>query len=100
MANIELDKVQIQKEKTLLDIENKIEQLKLEIKNADSHVNSTKKVLSFLSQNFEASNLKYEEGFINYSQFLEVKNKLIKTEMELLQAQFQLAFKVKIFELY
>lgn len=100
LANIELDKAEIQKEKTLLEIENKIEQLKIEIDNADSQIHATEKVLNSLQQNFKVATLKYEEGAINYSQFLEVKNKLIKTEMELLQAQFEYTFKVEILELY
>tara|TARA_B110001469_G_C9587123_1_gene291292 strand:- start:378 stop:1238 length:861 start_codon:yes stop_codon:yes gene_type:complete len=100
LANIELDKAKIQKEKTLLEIENKIEQLKIEIDNADFQIVTTRKVLHSLKQNFEAATLKYEEGAINYSQFLEVKNKLVKMKMELLQAQFEYAFKMKILRFY
>jgi outer membrane protein len=100
LANIGLDKAQIEKEKTLLVIENKIEQLKIEIDNASSQIYATEKVLNSLQQNFKVATLKYEEGTINYSQFLEVKNKLIKTEMELLQTRFEYAFKVKILTIY
>jgi outer membrane protein len=100
LANIELDKAKIQKEKILLEIENKIEQLKIEIDNANSQIVATEKVLHSLKQNFEATTLKYEGGIINYSQFLEAKNKLVKTKMELLQAQFEYTFKVKILQFY
>ena len=100
LANIELDKAQIQKEKALLEIENKIEQLKIEIDNSNAQILATEKVLNSLQQNFKVATLKYEEGVINYSQFLEVKNKLIKTEMELLQARFEYAFKLEILDIY
>lgn len=100
LANIELDKAKIQKEKTLLEIDNKIEQLKIEIDNANSQIVATKKVLNSLTQNFEAATLKYEEGMINYSQFLEAKNKFVRTKIELLQAQFEYAFKMEILGFY
>lgn len=100
LAQIELNKTQIQKEKTLLEIENKIEQLKIEIDNAEYQIKATKNVENSLEENFGVATLKYEEGAINYSQFLEAKNKLIKTRMELLQARFEYAFKADILEYY
>ena len=52
LANIELDKSRVQQEKTLLEIENKIEQLKIEIDNARYKIQATEKNFKFLPAKF------------------------------------------------
>ena len=49
LANIELDKSQLQQEKTILEIENKIEQLKIEIENANLIQSLSKPISEFSS---------------------------------------------------
>lgn len=60
---------------------------------------SNKSHLAF-KESFTYASSRFEQGVINTIEFNDAKNKLIKSESELLQAKYDLLFKIKILDFY
>jgi len=87
---LELEQLKLDKEKQKLEIQNKIEQLKMDIKNSSSQFNSIKAVVKANEINYHNSQVQFENGVITYSNLLEVKNNLFKAQSDLIQAKYQM----------
>jgi len=77
-----------------------MEQLQIEIDNAQSQEKASAIALKTIRKSFEITTMKYEEGFINYTSYLEIKKKLANARLEYLQAKMQYLFKTKILSYY
>ena len=100
LSKIEVDKNQVEKEKAMFEFKGKIEQLNIDIINAQAEKNASEKAFQSISKIMEITTLKYEEGEINFSTFLEVRNKLFKVKTELQNSKINLLFKQKTLRYY
>lgn len=97
LAKIEKSRIQIQLNDTKLNLENKIVQASIDIKNIINQINVSEYALKSLKELYELNQIKYDQGLIDISKILEVKNKLYETEIEFAKAQIEYVFKTKIF---
>jgi outer membrane protein len=97
---IKLEQYQIEKEQLMLELNQKIELLKLEINNLDAQLNSLQFVLESNQKNYSNANLQFENGYTTYTQLLEIKNKLFKSQSEMLQTKYTLYSKMLILGFY
>lgn len=97
---IKLEQLQIEKEQLVLELNQKIEQIKLEINNLNAQLKSLQLVLESNQKNYSNANIQFKNGYITYTQLLEVKNKLFKSQSELLQTKYTMYSKSLIFGFY
>jgi len=97
---IKLEQLQIEKEQLVLELNQKIEQLKLEINNLNAQLKSLQLVLESNQKNYSNANIQFKNEYITYTQLLEVKNKLFKSQSELLQTKYTMYSKSLILGFY
>ena len=97
---LEMSQLQLDKEQKKLMVQNKIEQLTMDVSNANAQFQAARAVFSAAKRNFENSQIQYDNQVMNYSQLLEVKEKLFKAQSELIQAKYQRKFKELILSIY
>lgn len=100
LSKIELEKSRVAKEEALLELQNKIEQLQIEIINAISELEASAVALESAKLSFQAAEIRYKEGLISFMEYTEVKTRLFRSKLELLQAKFLYKFKLDILECY
>lgn len=97
---LELKQMQLDKEQQILIVQNKKEQLTMDVSNAKAQYQSATVVFDAAKLNFDNTQLKYDNQIISYTQLLEAKERLFKAQSELIQAKYQMKFKVTILEFY
>jgi len=100
LNKIEIEKTTIQKEQTIMELQNKMEQLNIEIENAAMQKNTSEVALKTTQKSLEIAQLKYEEGIINFTDFLEIRKKHFEAQSQFTNAQFEHLFKMKILGYY
>lgn len=99
-AKIEMERTRLEKVQLTQDLSYKIEQLQIELVNIKGNMEALKIALNSSEAAFESATLKYENGYIKFTEFLEVKNKLFNTQSELTQMKVELFFKQLVLTLY
>ena len=87
---LESEQLKLDKEKQVLEIQNKIEQLKMNVSNSRAQFNSLKSVVKANEINYQNSLIQFENGVIAYFTLLEAKNRLFKAKSDLTQVKFQM----------
>ncbi len=75
---LELERVRIEGEQSLLEYDNRIQQFKMDVANATSLYESAKQLQVSSKLEFENSQIKYDNGVINFVTFIESKNVFLK----------------------
>ncbi len=97
---LQLEQLKLDKQKQALEIQNKIEQLKMDVSNFNAQLNSLKAVVKANQMNFYNTQIQFENGYITYNELLEVRNKLFKSQSELLQIKYSKYSKALILDFY
>jgi outer membrane protein len=102
-----IDKARIQRMSAELTVESTKQQINKNIQQAFADVNaglkkynSTQKALDAMTEAFNYTKAKFDNGLVGASEFNDLKNKLIKTQSDLLQAKYEYVFKTKVLEFY
>jgi outer membrane protein len=99
-AKIEMERTRLEKIELTQDLTYKIERLQIELVNIKGNIEAMKIAVRSAEAAFESATLKYENGYIKFTEFLEVKNKLYSTRNELTQLKVELLFKQTVLILY
>lgn len=99
-SKIEIERTRIEKTQLIQSLAYKIEQLQIELINIKGTIEAMKMALSSAEAAFESATLKYENGYIKLTEFLEIKNKLFATQRELTQLNVELLFKEMVLRVY
>jgi len=89
---LELERVRVEGEQSLLEYDNRVQQFKMNVSNAISLYESAKQLQVSSKLEFENSQIKYDNGVINFVEFMESKDAFFKAESEMIQAKYQLEF--------
>jgi|SRR5690554_640778 len=100
LKELSLADLNIKNQQERQQIIQKIEQIKLEINSLSSQLDALSKVEVSTKKNLDNFQLRYENGEVDYTQFLEAQNKYFKAKSDLIQVQFELQFKRKILSFY
>jgi outer membrane protein len=99
-AKIEVEKAKINQERTDQDLQNKVEQLEIDIDNAKSELVLSEKALKSAQLFSENAKLKYENGAMNFATYNETSTKLFVAQSNFIQSKFQYHFKNKLMAIY
>jgi outer membrane protein TolC len=100
LAQIELERIQLEKEKLKQEITTKIEQIKLNVSNYKAQLTALESVRESNRVNYNNYQIRYENGNITYTDLLEVKDKLFKSQSDYIQTKYQLVANQIIFGFY
>lgn len=100
IRELELKELDVNKQSTYNEMEQKLAQLKVEISNAGTQLQSLEVVSQSALLHFENSKLLFETGNNTASELEEAKNKLFNAQSDLLQTEYQLLFKKIILGFY
>jgi outer membrane protein len=102
-----IDKAKIQKlnaeltvESTKLQIQKNIQQAYADASGALKKYAGTQKTLEAMQESFKYTEQKFNVGMVNTTDYNTAKNKLIKTQSDLLQAKYEYVFKTKVLDFY
>ncbi len=102
-----IDKARIQKLNADLTVESTKLQLQKSIQQAYADANaslkkygSTQKALDAMQESFKYTEQKFNVGIVNTLDYNTAKNKLIKTQSDLLEAKYEYVFKTKVLDFY
>ncbi len=100
ISKLELEQLKLDKQKQALEIQNKIEQLKMDVSNFKAQLNSLKAVVNANQMNFDNAQIQFKNGYITYNELLEIRNKLFKSQSDLLQIKYSMYSKTLILSFY
>jgi outer membrane protein len=100
IIQLEEQQILLNKEKLTLDLENKINRLKMDVENYSSQIKALKLVLNAQQVAYNNSEIQFEKGFITNNQLLEVKTKLFQAKSELIQSKYKLIASQTILSFY
>lgn len=102
-----IDRARIQKLNADLTVESSKLQLQKNIQQAYADANAslkkynaTQKALDAMQESFRYTEQKFNVGMVNTNDYNDAKNKLIKTQSDLLQAKYEYVFKTKVLDFY
>lgn len=99
-AKITRLKTEINRKRITRDLQNKVSQLKIEIKNEKFQLLSAMKALKSSETVLENAQLKYRNGIINFITFNEFSTKLFLAKSNYIQVKYNLFFKQKLLQQY
>lgn len=86
---------QLQKEQQLLDekqvklmIERRLEELKLNVRNSIAEYELSQSLLDLMKTNFEHAEIRFDNGKLPYSDYLEVKQRMYEAQSNLVQLKY------------
>ena len=88
-SKLELSKINIQKQKTLLNIKSQIQKAISEIKSAESKIKALEKQLKFLKKIEDVEKTKYEEGISDLYDYLYAKSQKLIAESSYYSAIYE-----------
>jgi len=97
---LELEQLKLNNKKQRLEIQNKLEQLKMDVTNSNSQYISLTAVVKTNEVNYQNSQIQFENGIITYSRLLEVKNRLYKAQSNLIQSKYRAKMNELILDYY
>lgn len=97
---LELKQTLLDKEQQKIEVRNKLEQLRMDVSNAQAQYQSAESVYLATKKSFENRELEHENGKVTYSQLMEEKNRLFKAKSELIQARYLTLFKQLVYNVY
>ncbi len=102
-----IDRARIQKmnaeltvESTKLQVQKNIQQAYSDANAALKKYNASLKALTAMQESFKYTQQRFDVGMMNSNDYNDAKNKLIKSQSDLLQAKFDYIFKVKVLDFY
>ena len=81
-------------------MQNKVEQLKIDIDNTKLELASSEKALKSAQLSSKNAKLKYENGAMNFATYNETSAKLFIAQSNFIQAKFKHHFKNKLMAIY
>ena len=99
-AKIQLLSAELTVESTKLQIQKNIQQAFADANGALKKYTSTQKALDAMLESFKYTEQKFNVGMVNTNDYNTAKNKLTKTQSDLLQAKYEYVFKTKILDFY
>lgn len=100
VKELEMKSFQFEKEYEINQLQFKLQNLSLEIINLDNQVTALQSVYESALLNYKNFDILYNTGNITNLQLTEAKDKLSKTESDLVQARYQLMFKEIVLGFY
>lgn len=100
IRELELKSLAVDKQSEYNQLKQKLEQLSLDISNLSDQLKVLEKAYQSALLNYNNFQIRYENGDISFAQLIENRNKLMSTESELLQANYQLLFKQTVLGFY
>lgn len=97
---IQIENAKLERDKIIWEMSSTILQLQIDIKNAQSELESSIYVLNLTKLDFDQAENKYQAGQINYSEFLMKQDQLFAAQSNVVQAKYNYYFKMKILHLY
>lgn len=102
-----IDRARIQKLNAELTVESTKQQIQKNIQQAYSDANAalkkysaSLKALNAMTESFKYTQQRFDVGLMNSNDYNDAKNKLIKSQSDLLQAKFDYIFKTKVLDFY
>lgn len=102
-----IDRARIQKlnaeltvESTKLQIHKNIQQAYADANAALKKYNASNKAMTSIQESFKYTQQRFDVGMVNTNDYNDSKNKLIKSQSDLLQAKFDFIFKMKVLDFY
>ncbi len=99
-AKIQKLNAELTVESTKLQIRKNIQQAYADASGALKKYSSTQKALDAMLESFKYTEQKFNVGMVNTNDYNTAKNKLIKTQSDLLQAKYEYFFKTKVLDFY
>ena len=99
-AKIAVMSAQNDLQKTQNQLRKEVEQVRADVIAAEKQFLFAKKSTEALQESFNYNQQKFNEGMLNVYDYNDAKNKLIKTESDLLQAKYDYLFKLKILDFF
>lgn len=102
-----IDRARIQKlnaelavESTKLQVQKNIQQAYADANAALKKYNASLKALDAMQESFKYTQQRFDVGMMNANDYNDAKNKMIKSQSDLLQAKFDYIFKMKVLDFY
>ncbi len=99
-AEIQIERASLQLETTRRELLNTIEQLNIDISNAKAELELSMELMAIATLDFSNTERKYEQGVINYTDFLAKKDILYQSQSNLVISKYNYYFKTRIKALY
>ena len=99
-AKIAVMSAQNDLQKTKNQLRKQVEQVRADVIAAEKQYEFAKKSAEALQESFTYNEQKFNEGMLNVYDYNDAKNKLIKTQSDLLQAKYDYLFKIKILDFF
>ena len=99
-AKIAVMSAQNDLQKTKNQLRKKVEQVRADVIAAEKQFQFAQKSADALQESFTYNEQKFNEGMLNVYDYNDAKNKLIKTQSDLLQAKYDYLFKIKILDFF
>lgn len=102
-----IDRARIQKlnaeltvESTKLQVQKNVQQAYADANAGLKKYNASLKAIEAMQESFKYTEQKFNVGLVNTNDYNDAKNKLIKTQSDLLQAKYEFVFKTKVLDFY
>ncbi len=102
-----IDRARIQKmnadltvESTKLQVQKNVQQAYADASAGLKKYNASLKAIEAMQESFKYTEQKFNVGLLNTNDYNDAKNKLIKTQSDLLQAKYEYVFKTKVLDFY
>ena len=99
-AKIAVMSAQNDLQKTKNQLRKQAEQVRADVIAAEKQFQFAQKSAEALQESFTYNEQKFNEGMLNVYDYNDAKNKLIKTQSDLLQAKYDYLFKIKILDFF
>ena len=99
-AKIAVMSAQNDLQKTKNQLRKQVEQVRADVIAAEKQFQFAQKSAEALQESFTYNEQKFNEGMLNVYDYNDAKNKLIKTQSDLLQAKYDYLFKIKILDFF
>ena len=99
-AKIAVMSAQNDLQKTKNQLRKQAEQVRADVTAAEKQFQFAQKSAEALQESFTYNEQKFNEGMLNVYDYNDAKNKLIKTQSDLLQAKYDYLFKIKILDFF
>lgn len=99
-AKINMESAKLKRDQAVLDLERTIQQSYTDAVGALKKYNATEKSLLALRESFKYTEQRFNVGMTNSVDYNTKKNTVLKAESDLLQAQFDYIFKLKVLDFY
>ncbi|HLG33369.1 MAG TPA: TolC family protein [Bacteroidia bacterium] len=99
-AKIYLRQAQLNDESTRKSLFKSVQQAVNDVASANNRFSAARKSADALSESFDFNKQKFDLGMLNSFDFLVSKNNFTKSQSDLLQAKYDLIFKLKILDFY